>query len=135
LPEGPPPSRAIEHSIDTGSERPVNRNAYPLSAVLLREQVKQIEDLLKRGLIQESSSAWGAPVLFVAKKIPGEWRMYIDYRALNAKTIKNAYPLPRIQDCIDKLGRATKLSCIDLLSGYWQLGMNKYDVHKTAFNT
>jgi hypothetical protein len=57
LPEGPPPSRAIEHSIDTGSERPVNRNAYPLSAVLLREQAKQIEDLLKRGLIQESSSA------------------------------------------------------------------------------
>jgi hypothetical protein len=118
LPEGLPPKRSIKHSIDTGSERPVNRNAYPLSALQLKEQAKQVEDLLKRGLIRESSSAWGAPVLSVAKPKTSEWRMCIDYRALNARTVKNAYPIPRIQECIDKLGEAIMVSSIDLLSGY-----------------
>jgi len=115
LPEGLPPRREVDHTIDTGSEKPVNRNAYPLSAQQLREQSKQVESLLKRGLIRESASPWGAPVLFVAKKMPGEWRMCIDYRMLNAKTIKNAYPLPRIQECIDRLGEASNLSSMDLL--------------------
>ena len=104
LPEGLPPVRDIDHAIETGDERPANRNAFPLSEKQLREQTRQVEALLKMGLIRESSSPWGAPVLFVAKKTPGEWRMCIDYRALNARTLKNAYPLPRIQECIDKLG-------------------------------
>ena len=94
-----------------------------------------MEDLLKKGLIQESSSPWGTPVLFVAKKTPGEWRMCIDYRALNARTIRNTYPLPRIQECIDKLGNARRLSLLDLVSGYWQTWVAKRDVLKTAFNT
>ena len=61
--------------------------------------------------------------------------MCIDYRMLNSKTLKNTYPLPRIQECIDKLGRASNLSSIDLLSGYWQLRVAENDVPKTAFNT
>src|SRR5436309_3377949 len=109
-------------------------NAYPLSAQQLREQTRQIEELLRRGLIRESVSPWGAPVLFVPKK-NGEWRMCIDYRMLNSKTLKNAYPLPRIQDCIDRLGKATNLSSIDLWSGYWQLRVVEKDISKTAFNT
>jgi hypothetical protein len=88
------PRTAVDHVIDTGDEKPVNRNAYPLSAQQLREQTKQVESLMERGLIRESSSPWGAPVLFVPKKLPGEWRMCIDYRMLNAKTLKNAYPIP-----------------------------------------
>src|SRR5213078_2477818 len=135
LPDGLPPVRSIEHAIDTGDERPYNRNAFPLSEQQLREQTKQVEDLLKKGLIRESSSPWGAPVLFVAKKTPGEWRMCIDYRALNARTIRNTYPLPRIQECIDKLGNATRLSSLDLVSGYWQTRVAEKDVQKTAFNT
>ena len=117
LPEGLPPRRSIDHAIETGDARPVNKNAYPLSAQQLREQTRQIEELLRRGLIRESVSPWGAPVLFVPKK-NGEWRMCIDYRMLNSKTLKNAYPLPRIQDCIDRLGKATNLSSIDLWSEY-----------------
>ena len=135
LPDGLPPERDIDHAIETGEERPSNKNAYPLSTQQLREQTKQVEGLLKRGLIRESSSPWGAPVLFVAKKTPGEWRMCIDYRALNARTIKNAYPLPRIQECIDKLGNARHLSSLDLLSGYWQVRVADKDIQKTAFNT
>jgi len=135
LPEDLPPKRALDHVINTGSESPANKNAYPLSVQQLREQTKQVEDLLKRGFIRESVSPWGAPVLFVAKKVPGEWRMCIDYRALNAKTLKNAYPLPRIQECTDKLGKASRLSSIDLVTGYWQVRVAEKDIPKMAFNT
>jgi hypothetical protein len=134
LPDGLPPKRTVDHAIDTGQETPANRNAYSLSVQQLQEQIRQINELLKRGLIRESSSPWGAPVLFVAKKT-GEWRMCIDYRMLNSKTIKNTYPLPRIQDCLDRLGKASHLSSLDLLSGYWQVRVRDEDVPKTAFNT
>jgi hypothetical protein len=135
VPAGLPPSlRHVDHAIDTGDMRPVNKNAFPLSVQQLKEQMKQVESLLQKGLIRESTSPWGAPVLFVAKKT-GEWRMCIDYRALNALTVKNAYPLPRIQECIDKLGMATHLSIIDMVSGYWQMRVDEKDVPKIAFNT
>jgi len=133
LPDGLPPKRAVDHAIETGDASPINRNAYPLSVEQLREQTKQIEELLRKGLIRESVSPWGAPVLFVPKKT-GEWRMCIDYRMLNSKTLRNAYPLPRITECIDKLGGASHLSSIDLLSGYWQLRVAEKDIPKTAFN-
>ena len=135
LPPGLPHSRTVDHTIDTGNETPVNRAPYALTPHQLAEQIRQIDDLLKRGLIRESSSPWGAPVLFIAKKTPGEWRMCIDYRMLNSKTIKNAYPLPRIQDCIDRLGKAKYLSSLDLTSGYWQVRVANKDIPKTAFNT
>jgi len=119
LPDGLPPKRDVDHVIDTGTEQPSNRNAYPLSVQQLQEEARQIEGLLKHQLIRESTSPWGAPVLFVRKpKTPGEWRMCIDYRALNNKTVRNAYPLPRIQDCIDKLGKAKHCTTLDLTSGY-----------------
>jgi hypothetical protein len=134
LPEGLPPQRAIDHAIDTGDHSPVNKNAYPLSVQRLQEQTRQIEELLRKGWIRESVSPWGAPVLFVPKK-SGEWRMCIDYRMLNSKTLKNAYLLPRIQDCIDKLGGACHLSSMDMTSGYWQVRNAEKDISKTAFNT
>jgi hypothetical protein len=125
----------VDHEINTGSEAPLNKNAYALSVQQLREQTKQVEDLLKRGVLRESVSPWGAPVRFVAKKVPGEWRMCVDYRALNAKTLKNTYLLPGIQECTDKLGNAARLSSIDLVTGYWQVRVAEKDVPKTAFNT
>ena len=132
--EGLPLKRSVDHAIETGDANPINKNAYPLSVQQLQEQTRQIEDLLRQGLIRESILPWGAPVLFVLKKT-GEWKMYIDYRMLNSKTLKNAYPLPRIQECIDKLSKAKHLSLIDLLSGYWQIRIAEKDIQKTAFNT
>ena len=120
--------------IETGNYAPVNRNAYPLSVQQLREQLRQISLLLEKGLIRESTSPWGAAVLFVKKVKTNEWRMCVDYRALNARTQKNTYPLPRINDCIDKLGKACKLTSLDLLSGYWHVRVADKDVQKTAFN-
>jgi Reverse transcriptase (RNA-dependent DNA polymerase) len=89
---------------------------------------------MEKGLMRESSSSWGSPVLFV-KKTDDTWRMCVDYRTLNRKTRKNTYPLPRINDCIDQLGAATFLSTIDLTRGYWQVRIKETDIPKTAFNT
>lgn len=134
LPPELPPSRGYEHTIDTGDATPINLNSYPLSPVHLREQSEQIASLLKQGFIEESSSPWGFPVLFV-KKPGGKWRMCIDFRALNAVTKKNGYPLPRIQECIDLIGRAKVLSKLDFTQGYYQMLVSEKDREKTAFNT
>lgn len=134
LPPELPPSRGYEHTIDTGDATPINLNSYPLSPVHLKEQSQQIASLLKQGLIEESSSPWGFPVLFV-KKPGGKWRMCIDFRALNAVTRKNGYPLPRIQECIDLIGRAKVLSKLDFTQGYHQMLVDEKDREKTAFNT
>jgi hypothetical protein len=135
LPDGLPPQRSIDHDIDTGQEKPANRSAYPLSVAQLQEQTKQVEELLKRDLIRESTSPWGAPVLFAKKPKTGEWRMCIDYRALNSKTVRNGYPIPCIQDYIDRLGKASHLSSLDLTSGYWQVRIALGDIPKPVFNT
>jgi transposase InsO family protein len=134
LPKEMPPRRSYEHYIDTRDADPVNRQAYPLPADKLAELKRQVADLLERGLIETSSSPWGFPVIFV-KKPEGAWRMCIDYRALNELTAKNGYPLPRIQDLLDIVGKAKYLSKIDLASGYWQVRLSEDAVEKTAFNT
>ncbi len=134
LPDHLPPPRVVQHTIDTGDARPVNLSAYPLSHSQLEEQTKQITMMLEKGLIRTSSSPWGAPVLFV-KKPDESWRMCIDYRGLNAVTEKNTYPLPRIQDCLDRIGNAKYISKLDLLSGFHQVLNAPESVSRTAFNT
>lgn len=98
------------------------------------EVKKQVEELLDKGLIQPSSSPAGSPIVLVPKK-GGEWRICIDYRALNKITVKNRYPLPRIDDLFDQLKHAKYFSKLDLKSGYHQLRMKEEDVWKTAFKT
>ncbi|KAL0421149.1 UNVERIFIED_CONTAM: Retrovirus-related Pol polyprotein from transposon, partial [Sesamum latifolium] len=100
----------------------------------LKELKKQLEELLDKGFIRPSISPWGAPVLFVKKK-DGSMRLCIDYRQLNRITIKNKYPLPRIDDLLDQLKGATVFSKIDLRSGYWQLRIEEGSISKTAFRT
>ncbi|KAL0439630.1 UNVERIFIED_CONTAM: Transposon Ty3-I Gag-Pol polyprotein [Sesamum latifolium] len=100
----------------------------------LKELKKQLEELLDKGFIRPSISPWGAPVLFVKKK-DGSMRLCIDYRQLNQITIKNKYPLPRIDDLLDQLKGATVFSKIDLRSGYWQLRIEEGSISKTAFRT
>ena len=129
-----PKKRAIKHEIDTRDAKPTNLGFYPLSKMHRDEQDRQIKELLEKGLIRPSSSPWGSPVLFVPKP-GGQWRMCIDYRLLNNVTKKDAYPLPRIQDCLDTIGKAQYLSKIDLTSGYYQIEMEESSIAKTAFNT
>ena len=134
LPHGLPPQRWVDHEIDTEGAKPVNRPTYELSVSQLEEQEKQVKYLLERGLIRPSTSSWGAPVIFVRKK-DSNWRMCIDYRALNALSVRNTYPLPRIEECLDQLHGALFFSKLDLLSGYWQILIKEEDRKKTAFNT
>ena len=94
----------------------------------------QLQELLDKGFIQPSFSPWGAPVRFVKKK-DGSLRLCIDYRELNKVTIKNRYPLPRIDDLFDQLQGASHFSKINLRSGYHQLKIKEEDVSKSAFRT
>ncbi|GJX34284.1 putative reverse transcriptase domain-containing protein [Tanacetum coccineum] len=98
------------------------------------ELSKQLQELSEKGFIRPSSSPWGAPVLFVKKK-DGSFRMCIDYRELNKLTIKNRYPLPRIDDLFDQLQGSSVYSKIDLRSGYHQLRIREEDIPITAFRT
>ncbi|CAN4118036.1 unnamed protein product [Withania somnifera] len=100
----------------------------------LREPKVRLRDLLDKGFIRFSVSPWGAPVLFVKKK-DGSMRMCIDYRRLNKVTVRNKYPLPRIDDLFDRLRGATVFSKIDLRSGYHRLRIRTEDIPKTAFRT
>ena len=95
---------------------------------------EQLQDLLDKGFVRPSTSPWGAPVLFVKKK-DGSLRLCIDYRQLNKVTIRNKYPLPRIDDLFDQLQGASCFSKIDLRSGYHQLRIRHEDVSKTSFRT
>ena len=100
----------------------------------LRELKSQLQELLDNGFVRPSTSPWGAPVLFVKKK-DCTHRLCIDYRELNKVTIKNKYPLPRIDDLLDQLRGARVFSKIDLRSGYHQLKVKAEDIEKTAFRT
>ena len=135
LPRGLPPTRAVDHRIElTDATPPIHRGLYRMSPAELDELNKQINELLSAGFIQPSTSPFGAPVLFVKKK-DGSMRMCVDYRALNKQTIKNRYPLPRIDELFDRLRGAKWFSKIDLRSGYNQVRIAAEDVHKTAFRT
>nr|KYP41166.1 Transposon Ty3-I Gag-Pol polyprotein [Cajanus cajan] len=107
---------------------------YRMSPSELAELKKQLEELLEKQFIRPSVSPWGAPVLLVKKK-DGSFRLCVDYRQLNKFTIKNKYPLPRIDDLMDQLRGATVFSKIDLRSGYHQIKVKAEDIQKTAFRT
>ncbi|KAJ9544814.1 hypothetical protein OSB04_024521 [Centaurea solstitialis] len=132
---GLPPDRQIEFGVDlVPGAAPIARAPYPLAPSELQELSEQLQELSGKGFIHPSSLPWGAPILFVKKK-DGSHRMCIDYRGLNKVTIKNGYPLPRIDDLFDQLQGASWFSKIDLRSGYHQLKVKEADIHKTAFRT
>jgi hypothetical protein len=130
-----PPKRAVDHKIDLvpGTEPP-SKAPYWLNQAELQELKRQLNELLERGYIRQSKSPFGAPVLFVSKK-DGKFRMCIDYRVLNKITIKNNYPLPRVDDLLDRLAGAKVFSRIDLKSGYYQIRIAEEDVEKMACRT
>lgn len=127
----------VYHTItEIPGTRPPFKQPYRLSPTELKTLKKMLDELLATGFIRPSSSAYGAPVLFVPKP-DGTLRMVLDYRELNAQTVKDRYPLPRDQDLFDQLqvNQARILSSLDLLYGYWQVLMHPDDVHKTAIRT
>ncbi|GJW51043.1 putative reverse transcriptase domain-containing protein [Tanacetum coccineum] len=132
---GIPPTRQVEFQIDlVPGAAPVARAPYQLAPSEMKELSDQLQELSDKGFIRPSSSPWGAPVLFVKKK-NGSIRMCIDFWELNKLTVKNRYPLPRIDDLFDQLQGSSLYSKIDLRSGYHQLRVHKEDTPKTSFKT
>jgi hypothetical protein len=130
-----PPERAIEFKIELQSgTTPIAKAPYKMSHVELKELKIQLQGLLHKGYIHPSTSPWGCSALFVEKK-DKELRLCVDYHPLNAVTIKNKYPLPRIDFLFDQLVGAQVFSKIDLHSGYHQIKICAEDIPKTAFTT
>ncbi|UYV78601.1 hypothetical protein LAZ67_16002112, partial [Cordylochernes scorpioides] len=127
-------SNLAKHRIDTEGAKPIKHKPYRVSAKE-REIIKeQIDEMLRDGIIRPSSSPWSFPVILV-KKRDGKYRFCVDYRKLNDVTVKDVYPIPRIDDVMDTLQGSKYFSAIDLRSGYWQVEIEEKDKEKTAFTT
>jgi hypothetical protein len=132
---GMPPDRDIEFAIELQpGTAPISKRPYRMPPTELAELKKQLQELLDKGFIRPSTSPWGCPALFVKKK-DESLRMCVDYRPLNAVTVKNKYPLPRIDVLFDQLVGAKVFSKTDLRSGYHQIKIRTSDIPKTAFST
>lgn len=124
----------VKHSINTGDNPPIRQplRRLPLSQRQIEDE--QVDNMLEKGIIEPSTSPWASPVVLVKKK-DGSTRFCIDYRKLNTATVKDAYPLPRIDDTLDALTGSQWFCTLDLVSGYWQVQMEEKDREKTAFAT
>ena len=132
---GLPPQRVADFGIELHpGTSPISMTPHRMASVELQELRFQLQEPLDKGFIRPSTSPWGAPVLF-AKKKDKTLRLCIDYRQLNRVTIKNRYPLPRIDDLFDQLRGARVYSKINLHTGYHQLRVRDTDIPKTAFRT
>lgn len=125
-----------QHTIETGDAPPVRKRFYRQTPPVFHEINRQLDQMLKHGIIEESTSEWQSPVVMCKKK-SGEMRFCVDYRALNKVTKPKFFPLPRLEDVFDALGRseAQIFSSLDLLSGYWQCNLDPSTAHKAAFVT
>jgi hypothetical protein len=128
-----PPDRDIEFVIELKpGTAPIYKTPFRMTTLELADLKEHIKEQLEKGFIHPSSSPWGGPMIFVLKK-DGTQRLCMDYRALNEVTIKNKYPLPRIDDLFDQLRGVCVFSKIDLWSGYYQLKVQECDIPMTAF--
>ena len=124
-----------EHTIGTNnSERPIRVPPYRIPHAYRDAVAKELDEMEQSGVIEPSQSEWSAPIVVVRKK-DGNIRLCVDYRRLNAITPVDAYPMPRTDELIDKLGKAKYITTLDLARGYWQVPMSKQDRVKTAFTT
>ena len=135
-PEFPPPRPPhLQHQIRLTTDVPINVRQYRLSPGELAEVTRQMEALLKAGLIEKSASPYNAPLLCV-KKANGTIRVCVDFRKLNEITIKDTYPMPRIDDLFDRLGQGAQIfSALDLASGFHQMELNAASREYTGFVT
>jgi hypothetical protein len=123
---------AVKHHINTGTAPPIRQKPRRLAPAMQAEADKQIKDMLKRGIIEPSQSPWASPIVLVTKK-DGSRRFCSDYRMLNDVTVKDSYPIPRIEETLESLSGAQWFSTLDLASGYWQVELDEGAKEKSAF--
>ena len=121
-----------EHSIDTGDAPPVYHPPYRIPSAWQNQVRREIQTMLDAGVIEPSTSPWTSPIIPVKKK-DGSLRLCIDYRKLNSLTKEDRYPMPRVDEMLEQLGKATYISTLDLTQGYYQVPVSKSDQEKTAF--
>ena len=126
-------TNVVKHSIFTGDHPPIKQQARRMPRVKGEEAGRAVDDMLKDGIIEQSTSPWSSPIVLVRKK-NGTTRFCVDYRKLNNITRKDSYPLPRIDDTMEALQGATWFSTLDLKSGYWQVQLSPEAIEKTAFS-
>ena len=124
----------IEHAIETGSAQPVRLPPYRLPHAYRQAVKDELEEMISSGIIEPAASEWSAPIVPVKKK-DGSLRLCVDYRRLNQVSVTDAYPMPRVDDLIDRVGKSTYISTLDLTRGYWQVPVAMKDRPKTAFTT
>ena len=124
----------VQHRIETGKVPPIRQQPWRTSPWKHNEIERQVTDLLQQGKVKESSSPWSSPVVLVTKK-DGSQRLYVDYGQLNAATVKDAFPLPRVDDSLATLSGSRWFSTLDLASSYWQVAMDADTQEKAAFVT
>lgn len=130
-----PPKRPQDHLIPlVEGSAPVNINPYKCSYLQRTKIEKMVREMLASGIIRHSQSPFASPSLLVKKK-DGSWRFYVDYRALNAITVKNRFPIPLIEEMLDQLHGSSVFSKLDLRSGYHQIHVHAQDTYKTTFKT
>ena len=123
-----------EHEIPMGDALPQRASQYRQPDTFHQIIGNEVTNMLDQRVIERSTSPWNAPIILV-KKPDGSWRFCVDYRKLNSVTKKDCYPIPRIDETLDKLGKASIFTTIDLKSGYWQVKLAEKDKEKTAFST
>ena len=127
----------VQHNIPTTDDQPIFSKQYRFPPIHKEEISRQVNELIDNKIIKPSQSPYNTPVWIVPKKLDShgnrKWRMVLDFRKLNEKTIGDSYPLPNIIDILDQLGSAQYFSVFDLASGFHQMKMSPEDSHKTAF--
>eukprot|EP00731_Ephydatia_muelleri_P005837 Em0003g85a len=134
LQDKPGRTLAAEHVIDTGTAKPVKLPPYRLPYAYRDQVQKELKEMVKDGIATTSNSEWAAPIVLVTKK-DGGIRFCVDYRRLNAVSAADCYPMPRVDELIDRLGTAKYISTLDLSRGYWQVPMSAESRKKTSFVT
>ena len=124
----------IEHAIETGSPQPMRLPPFRLPHAYCQAVKDELEEMISSEIIEPAASEWSVPIVLV-KKGDGSLRLCVDYRQLNQVSVSDAYPMPRVDDLIDRVGKSTYISTLDLTRGYWQVPVAPKGQPKTAFPT
>lgn len=123
----------VHHKIETGDAAPIKQRYYPFSPVIQKQINKELDDMLKDGIVEPSTSAWSSPIILVKKPATKTFRVCIDFRKVNAVTKRDAYPLPYVSGILDQLRNAKYMTSLDLKTAYWQVPLEEESKEKTAF--
>ena len=132
--DAPSRTNVMSHDVEVGDTVPIKQHPYRMNPLKSKEMKKEIQYMLDNDIIEPSQSNWSSPCILVPKP-DGSFRFCTDYRKVNAVTKSDTYPIPRVDDCIDRIGKAKYVTKFDLLKGYWQIPLTERAREISAFTT